>query len=225
MQRFFYALLFLISTSSLAQFHEFGGGIGGTAYTGDVNPRLRLANTRPAFQLFYRYNVSKVIALKLAMNGGLLYGSETYSSNPLPKARQASFSSTYGAVSFSTEYNFINFRDKKTPIRISPYLSGGLCLYSTGPATTGSYIPESSESEFFRVAIPFGGGVKYRLSKVVNLGWETLAYKTFNDKVDGISRGIVSSHVTANPNDFDWFYQTTFSISYTIYGIKCPDKY
>jgi hypothetical protein len=100
MQRFFYALLFLISASSLAQFHEFGGGVGGTAYTGDVNPRLRLINTRPAFQVFYRYNVSKVIALKLSMNGGLLYGSEKYSSNPLPTARQASFSSTYGALAF-----------------------------------------------------------------------------------------------------------------------------
>lgn len=222
MQRFFYALIIFIGFSSNAQFHEFGGGFGGAAYTGDINPRFRPFNIRPAFQLFYRLNVSKTMAFKLSANGGFLSGSEKFSSDPLPEVRKATFTSSYGALAFSAEYNFINFRDRKTPIRISPYLSGGLSLFSTGPAVTGSYVSENLESEFFSVAIPFGGGVKYRLSKVMNLGWEALAFKTFNDHIDGISRGVISDHITADPNDFDWFYQTVFTVSYTIYGIKCP---
>ncbi|MCU0429787.1 MAG: porin family protein [Cytophagaceae bacterium] len=222
MQRFFYALLILLSGAAHAQFNEFGFGVGGSSYTGDINPRFRPADIRPAFTLFYRYNVSKVIALNLNFNAGMIRGSESHSDDPLPERRNTYFNSTYSAVSFLTEYNFINFRDKKTNSRISPYLCGGLALYGTGTNTYGNVMPEDVDADFFKVAIPFGGGVKYRLTKVLNLGWEARAYKTFNDHIDGVSKGIIGSYLTADPNDMDWFYQTMFTLSYTIYGVKCP---
>lgn len=51
---------------------EVGIGIGATNYRGEISPRLQLQNSRPAFTVFYRKDVSVPLTLRGGFTAGLL---------------------------------------------------------------------------------------------------------------------------------------------------------
>jgi hypothetical protein len=218
----FFALT--LSGKVLAQKHEFGLGLGGFNYTGDISPRYDFLNYRPAGTIFYRYNPSWVTSIKIGFTAGNLAGTEKRSNEPVAGYRTASFRSTLTEGSVMGEYNFINYRDKKQLIKFSPYLTAGLAIYSTAPDVQTSAKQEDWNTGL-NLAIPFGLGVKFILNRYWNLGTEFIARKTFSDYLDGMSKGELGHRATANPGDTDWYFYTGISISYTIYKVNCPQEY
>ena len=221
----FLFLILTVPVLSIAQIHEFGLGLGGFNYTGDINPRYNFLNYKPGGMLFYRYNSANcVTSFRLGFSAGQLSGSESKSKEYVASIRNASFKSSVTELSLMGEYNFFNYRHKKQLTKFSPYLTGGLALFTDGsPASTSNSTPETSKNGGgIGVAIPFGLGVKFILNRNWNLGTEFVARKTFTDYIDGISNGEIGTRSTGNPLDTDWYFYTGVSLSYTIFKVKCP---
>lgn len=222
----FLFLTFSTFTKTQGQIHEFGAGLGGLNYIGEVNPRLNFTTFRPAGSLFYRFNsLNRCTAFKLGITAGQLIGNETRSKEPVAMVRQARFKGMLWDGSLMAEYNFINYRDKKQLLKFSPYLTSGIALFAYNSTTTTNSVAEPSNESRYDIALPIGIGIKFILGKHWNLGIESIARKSFTDQLDGISNAEIGSKKTGIPADSDWYFYTGVSLSYTIYGIKCPQEY
>lgn len=216
-----FVLLYTVFLSK-AQKHEFGLSVGGVNNTGDVNFRFSFKNYRPAAQFIYRYNISKSLCARISTLFGQTHGSEQKSKYIVPSIRQASFSGTITETAFMLEYNFINYRDKKTLYKYSPYFCTGFAIYTSTPKVTTTSLPENSNNDFLQSAWPIGVGIKHAPDKHLNLHIEFVARKCFSDYLDGISNGMIGKQTTGNPLDTDWYFYTGAGISYTFYKLKCP---
>lgn len=220
----FPVFLFLASfNNSFAQRHEIGFGLGAMNYMGEVAPRFDFLAFRPAGQIFYRYNFNPAIALKFGVSLGQIYANEKNSSDPIAQVRQSSFSSTVGEVALMAEYNFFDYRHPKSPLKFSPYLTGGVAVFNTYSQYHGP--KDNTDDALAQIAIPMGVGVKYAVSKQLNLGAEVIARKTFTDTFDGLSKAYIGKQQTGNTTDNDWYFYTGFTLSYTFYGVNCPQSF
>jgi hypothetical protein len=194
-----------------AGIHELGVGIGALNYTGELSPGFNFTFFRPGGMLFYRYNISPVVSLRVSFLTGNLFANESKLKEPIAQARNKNFSSEIVELGAAVEYNFFNYRPKKEQYRYTPYLTAGLAAFTSQLAGG--------------VVLPMGIGFKYRVNRRINLGLELVARKTFTDKVDGLDSAMVGVHQTANVNDKDWYYYAGFSISWTSYSVVCPEGY
>lgn len=187
---------------------EIGFGVGALNYTGDLAPTLSYNNSTPALQAFYRHNHKKEVSVfRINLLIGQLKGSNTFVTPDLGII-DSSFSRSVLELAAIYEYNFFNYRDIKETYFMSPYLFGGL-------ATTMLFGNENHAT----ITIPFGLGIKYKLSTNWNLGLEYGARKTFYDRIDMISEDRQLS--SSSPND--WYYLLGLNLSYTFYQQKCPE--
>jgi hypothetical protein len=85
------------------------------------------------------------------------------------------------------------------------------------------------DDDFFPVqpAIPMGVGVKYQLSKKLDIGIEASARVTFFDMLDGVSGSddLLKDYDYGNKYDFDTYFFLGFTINYIFYFIPCPFDY
>ncbi|HXA01978.1 MAG TPA: DUF6089 family protein, partial [Cytophagaceae bacterium] len=69
-------VLLLLAENSKGQKNEIGFSIGGLNYTGDISPAYNILHERPAGSLFYRLNLSPIVAIRASAMLGGLYGNE-----------------------------------------------------------------------------------------------------------------------------------------------------
>jgi hypothetical protein len=223
MKRLFFLVLifFLLHVDLKAQVlyrSEVGVFLGGSYYTGDLNPNKHFLQTKFAGGILYRYNITPRWAFKTsAMIGGLEASDAKSKANV---ERNLSFRSYIFDFSTQIEFNFLQYiiGDKKH--FISPYIFIGASVFNFNPQAKlnsewyslhglgtegqGSTIdgvpkPYSLTS----IAIPFGLGVKISPSRFLSLGLEWGIRKTFTDYIDDVS--------TSYPaNDPGSSYQGTF---------------
>jgi Domain of unknown function (DUF6089) len=117
---------------------------------------------------------------------------------------------TYGKVGASDSYSHLaDLRSHK----ITPYVFVGAAVYHFNPYaadTTGKKVylrPLSTEGEglpqyparkeyaLTQMAIPFGGGIKFRITDRVTLAYEIGVRKLFTDHLDDVSNSYVSEPV------------------------------
>jgi len=150
---------------------------------------------------------------------------------PFHAYRQAESRLSMVEVSAVMEYNFLDYYDLKQKPRVSPYVFVGVAgLVYNIKLTLHDPILDGANGDRIKpfdtniaVAIPFGVGVKYALSKHWNLGLEFGARKLFMDKLDYLLEED-PKHL-ANPYDNDWYYYNGVSVSYTFYRTNCPPVY
>jgi len=212
---------------------EVGVGIGGANYKGDLAPDYRLRNNQPALTIFYRRDISSPLTLR----GGLMLSHRIVDDNtlgdhaydlPYPDYRQAELRLSLAELSAVMEYNFLDYYDLRQHPRFSPYFFAGLAglAYNAKLTTDNAQLQPELNKAFdtrLALAIPFGVGMKYALSKHWNLGLEFGARKLLTDKLDYLSEK--DSKRLANPNDSDWYFYNGISLSYTFYRINCPPGY
>jgi hypothetical protein len=213
---------FVYSKEVQGQKHEFGIGLGGMLYKGDLNPFFNPSLTRFSGTGFYKQNLSYATALRAQATVGGIGGNSDLSPNLyIREVAPGKFSSLLFEVSGGLEYNFFNYRDPLNKRqRGTPYLFGGLGFFY--------FQPESREKVVspLQLAIPFGLGYKYRLGKHFNLTAEFVARKVFTDYLDGVSTiDNFRGWQTAYRFDNDWYCYLGVHISYTIYTIICPFDY
>lgn len=222
MKNFFCVLVLLLSASASAQFIEFGGGLGVSHYTGDLNHYPRISKSHLAGSAIYRMNLSEIVSLKFAFTSGSLSGDDQQPIDELSVQRLYSFRHSFLELSSVFEYHFIDYRSDNRRTKWSPYAFLGI-----GFVKLNNTEPAYEDYNRLQFVLPMGGGTKYILTKRLTLGLEAGARKTFFDNLDGLSDGdpTIKNYQYGNPNDNDWYFYTGLSITYVLYNIPCPFPY
>lgn len=199
---------------------EIGFGVGVFNYTGDLVRTYQISSSKPAATVFYRSNISNVISLRTSITGGRLGATDT--KNPIDafaSKRAASFNLFLLEAGATFEYHFLDWRDSKRRLRFTPFAFAGASLF--GISGMAEKTAEYSNIQF---SIPFGGGMKYVLNPKYYIAFEFGIRKTFFDYLDNVSEGnpSVKNFQYGNSFDYDNYFFTAITLTYTFYDIPCP---
>jgi hypothetical protein len=211
--------LLLPGSVAMAQKIEIGASLGGFNYKGDLAPTFNPRFLRPGGSLFFRYNLSRSVTFRAEGLLGGITADDQYARDPLRQARDLSFRSRISEANLITEYNFLNYQNRRSAINWTPYVFAGLGYMGFRPSPrTGSY-PTSGW------VLPYGVGVKYQVSRPWNIGLEFGTRRTFTDYLDNLGGTVASTNKLeqGDPTTRDTYYYLGFSVSYTFYRIICPE--
>ena len=192
-----------------SQYLEYGFGVDGSVYWGDLNAPdfgSNISNTSLAVQAVAKLNFSKHFAVKGNLLYGKLSGDDGKSFVEWQKQRNLDFTSTLFELAVIGEYHIFGYNfGEENPL--SPYISAGLGAFYFNPKTqyqgvTYALQPLGTEgqgiagfpSKYNRLslAIPFGAGVKLKVNDRLNISFDILARKTFTDYIDDVSTNYVA---------------------------------
>lgn len=186
---------------------------GGVAnYQGDLQGRTFTFNqSNLAIGAGLKYDLTPHFGIRAGINYGTVEASDRQNNEAQLRARNLSFQSRIVEGNLLLEYTLFNMEDKK----ISPYLFGGVALYHFDPyafdslgnkvflkplSTEGQGLSAYSDRKEYKLtqfAIPFGGGIKFRITNNVVLGYEIGLRKIFTDYLDDVSTTYVDRFVLA----------------------------
>jgi len=204
-------LLFIINCLSItflaSQKSELGAFVGTSYYIGELTNSY-FANPKSAAGIIYRYNLNPRWAIKCSALFGSFEASdkETNSNN----ARNLSFRSPITELSTQIEFNFLNLYIDAEKNRFTPYIFGGLSLFSFNPqtkydnhwydlqpiGTEGQGLEDFDDKySLTSISIPFGLGVKFNFFRRFSTGLEWGWRKTFTDYLDDVSTKYVNPDI------------------------------
>jgi len=208
MKKLFLAAL-LLPLFSQAQWNVnlFGGF---SNYNGDLQSQVY--TTQQAFLSFgagIQYDLNPHFSLLSNLTYGKVGASDSYAHQADLRARNLSFQTAIGEWNVLVEYNLFDLRSHK----ITPYVFAGAAVYHFNPYaydTTGKKVylrplstegeglaqyPDRKEYALTQMAIPFGGGIKFRITDRVTLAYEIGIRKLFTDHLDDVSNSYISESV------------------------------
>src|ERR1700735_2100286 len=175
---------------------------GFSNYNGDLQSQdYTTQQSHLSFGAGIQYNLNGHFSLLSNLTYGKVGASDSYSPFADLRARNLSFETNIGEWNVLVEYNLLDLRDH----RVTPYVFVGAAVYHFNPYaydTTGKKVylrPLSTEGEglpqypsrkeyaLTQMAIPFGGGIKFRISDRVALAYEIGLRKLFTDYLDDVS--------------------------------------
>ena len=146
-----------------------------------------------------QYDLTNHWSLLTNLNYGQIGASDAYANQADLRARNLSFQSKIYEWNVLAEYNLLDLSEH----RMTPYGFVGLAVFHFNPYaydTTGKKVylrPLSTEGEglpgyhkpynLTQLSIPFGGGIKFRVSDNVVIAYEIGLRKTFTDYLDDVS--------------------------------------
>lgn len=181
---------------------EVGIFAGMSTYNGDLqDKRITFNQSHPAVGIFIRKSIYKRFSARLGVTFGKISGADSLSSDSSIQLRNFSFQSSIMDVHLMAEYNFFDMAETGfTPYvflglaiaHFDPYAkdSAGQKVYLRPLSTEGqglSQYPDRKPYNLTQITIPFGAGIKYAVSPVVNIGFEISMRKTFTDYLDDVS--------------------------------------
>ncbi|MBC6699695.1 DUF6089 family protein [Hymenobacter sp. BT190] len=202
--------------SKRKQYNSVGVSLNAMNYFGDITPKpsipsLRFGATRPNIGVNFTHRFTPRISARAALAYGRITGDDTKAADkndPDAKYRyNRNMSFRNDIAEFSVVGIFDLIPNRNTYIKrpdLVPYVFGGVAAYSGNPKglvganapsslSQGSYIalqPLKTEGVDYNkagIAIPFGGGVRYKVNKSFDVGLEVGFRKTFNDYLDDVS--------------------------------------
>lgn len=207
----FIIILALLSQLTQAQNDEIGVFLGGSYYTGDLNPYGHFnQNTNPAIGLVYRRTSrEKRYAFRLHGMYGQIEGYDFQSDNGFRRNRNLNFSSTILEAAAIMEVNFFKYELGNTNRDyFSPYLFFGLAYYhhdphgefdgdwyELQPLGTEGQNTSANPDDYYKLnqfSVPLGIGVKMNISETIGLAFEYGVRKTFTDYLDDVSKKYVN---------------------------------
>jgi hypothetical protein len=193
-------------------FTDLGGRKGvGKKFIKDVN----MKNTRLSGGVYVTAMYKNVIGLRLEGTFGQVkaYDSILKGDQSLAKQRyerNLNFRSNITEVSAMFEIHpmFFKVNDDQDPPRISPYVMGGVGMFSFNPQgnlnntwvnleplrTEGqgfSQYPDRKRYKLRQMNIPFGAGVRYELNSMLNARFEIVHRVLFTDYLDDVSKAYI----------------------------------
>lgn len=175
---------------------------GFSNYIGDLQSSpYTTKQSNGAFGAGVQYDLTGHFSLLSNLMYGRISAADGYSSQADLRARNLNFESVITEWNVLAEYNLLDLREH----RLTPYAFVGLAIFHFNPYsydTTGKKVylrPLSTEGEglpqypnrkpyaLTQIAIPFGGGIKFRITDGVTLAYEIGMRKTFTDYLDDVS--------------------------------------
>ena len=155
------------------------------------------------------YDLTQHFSMLSNLTFGKVGASDAYSDNPLVRARNLSFETDITELNLLAEYNLFSLRSHK----VTPYIFAGVAVYHFNPyaydttgkkvylrplSTTGEGLPQYpnvKEYSLTQFAIPFGGGIKFRISDQVVIAYEIGLRKLFTYYLDDVGGRYVAQNV------------------------------
>lgn len=201
---FLYLLIFWTAYCSSGQSSEAGLMLGISSYKGDIIHSLFDPNNfKPAVGIFFKRSINNHWSYRLGLSYGTIAGSDSESDDPFQLYRNLSFRSRILEASWIWEFNFFEYQTANPASSWTPYLLAGLAVYKFNPkaplgddwielqplGTEGQATTGYNRKKYRRIqlAIPFGGGIKFKLSERIGMAVEAGARRTFTDYLDDIS--------------------------------------
>ncbi len=180
---------------------------GGFAnYYGDLqNKPFTLDQAKGAFGIGAKYDLTNKIAIRSGIMFGKIAATDAKNKAVL-QFRNLSFQSSIFELNVLGEYTFFDMQERS----LSPYVFGGIAMFHFNPytydtlgnkhflkplSTEGqglSQYPDRKPYKLTQFSIPFGAGVKFRVTENVVLAYEFGLRKTFTDYLDDVSKTYVS---------------------------------
>jgi hypothetical protein len=183
------------------------GGISN--YEGDLqNKAFTLDESYGAFGAGLQYDLTRNFSVLWDFTLGKVGASDAYNKPDL-KPRNLSFETQILEGNLLGEYTLFDLRHH----RFSPYAFAGLAVYHFNPyafdtlghkvflqplSTEGEGLPQYPDRKPYsltQLAIPFGGGVKLRVTNNVVLTYEIGFRKLFTDYLDDVSTSYVDQNI------------------------------
>ncbi|MBQ8704611.1 MAG: outer membrane beta-barrel protein [Bacteroidales bacterium] len=183
---------------------------GGMNYLGDLNDQSAFGEVHAGFGAGVRCRLDNRWSLRLGGSYGTVSASEDWQ-----EWRNLSFRSRIYEGSLLAEFNFRPFGPGATESQWTPYIFGGVAVFHFGPealyeAPDGSTswvalqplctegqgtttYPSRRSYPLTQLAMPFGVGVRWRLSKNFSLTAEYGFRKTWTDYLDDVSTTYVGA--------------------------------
>ena len=216
---FLLVLVLWVPTESTGQKIEIGASGGAFNYKGDLATQVNPRFFRPAGNLFFRYNLNKAVTFRTSVSAGQITAADRYASDPFQEQRDLSFRTRILELNVTTEYNFLDFQERRYALNWTPYLFGGVGYMAFNPS------PKMGSYKTSGVVLPFGVGVKYQIRRPWSVGVELGARKTFSDYLDNLGDTQPSKLKLdqGDPSTKDMYYYLGLTISYTFYKLTCPE--
>ncbi|MCH7413240.1 porin family protein [Belliella sp. R4-6] len=226
-----------------AQQYEIGGGLGVAAYSGDIVRRLDKGRVGLQGTLFGRRNFDNVWSLRAGLSYGRISAADNINPiDPVSEFRNAYFKGNIFEASAVMEYHFLDYLHPQSEHRYSPYgfFGLGFTYFSGRGAFNFDGNDDRGRYSLATPVIPFGIGVKYKITNNWILAMELGFRATFTDFLDRIDSQerflrttdndgniqplpdeVRNSIYFGNYSDKDWYYFLGVSISYSINSYKC----
>ena len=266
----------LLSNESYAQFRNgyfsVGVGTGVTHYLGDLDEDFTLKFTKPGLSVWGAYRFNPFMTARLSFFQGWTGASDENSNNEARRRRNLSFRSPITEFSTQLVIDFIpNERSFYYRPKYTPYIFGGIAIFSFNPqaqlngewvelqplGTEGQFLPDPNNLydepyNLTQISIPMGAGVRVKVTRNIDVAFETGFRKTFTDHIDDVSHlypdlndlraqnptaALLSDRIdlTQFPDgaaaingvrgdraQTDWYIFTGITVSYVIDWVKCP---
>ena len=198
-------VLCFAQTQSTVQEGEFGISAGAAHYFGDLNTRARFNRPKPALGVFFRKQFGSYTALRVSGHYAQLGYSDIYNtSNQFEQRRNLSFNTNIWELAVQGDFNFFKFIPGDEIWRFTPYVTLGVGVFSYDPyaylagkkvflrplGTEGqgsSAYPARKPYGSMAMCLPFGVGVKYNVTREINVGFELVHRFTSTDYLDDVS--------------------------------------
>lgn len=206
-------LIFQAQSPGIVQEGEFGAGIGGAHYFGDLNTRAHLNRPKIAASVFFRKNFGNYIAVRVAANFAKVGYSDVHNThNPIMVRRNLSFNSSIWELALQGDFNFFRFIPGEPGYNFTPYITIGAGIFNYDPYaylngekyflrplnTEGqgnAAYPDRKPYSSMAISIPFGVGLKYSLNERMNIGFEIVHRVTNTDYLDDVSTTYVDASI------------------------------
>jgi Domain of unknown function (DUF6089) len=174
----------------------FTGGLGTSTYFGDLTNPKKLVSAEPSINVGMQYYISKRIALRTELNWFTISGDDADADVEGRRKRNLSFSSSnleLSAVGIINLYaNGNRFYRRPT---FNVYAFGGVALLYINPKTKyqGESVAlqplktEGVDYSLIQPVIPYGIGVRLKVTPLINVSFEGGWRKTFTDYLDDVS--------------------------------------
>ena len=192
------ALIPMLSFSQRLHVNLFGGF---SNYLGDLQEKsVTLEQSNRAFGAGLSYDLTRHLSIRGGFNYGMIGANDKSNTLAVLRLRNLSFQSVIKEGNLMAEYNFFDITKRK----FTPYVFGGLAVYHFNPFTfdtLGNKIylqPLGTEGQglaayrgrkynLTQFAIPFGAGLKMRLTDNIVVSYELGLRKLFTDYLDDVS--------------------------------------
>ena len=209
----------LTAQDAIVQEGEFGIGLGGAHYFGDLNTRGHLNRIKPAATIFFRKNFGNYISARIGATFAQLGYSDVYNThNEYMYRRNLSFNTNVWELALQGDFNFFRFLPGDPDYNFTPYVTFGVGAFSYDPfaylqgekvylrplGTEGqgsSLYPDRKQYSTMAICFPIGAGIKYSINDRFNIAFEILHRVTNTDYLDDVSTTFVNlSAFPLNPD-------------------------
>lgn len=183
---------------------EIGITFGAAHYFGDLNSRGALNRPKPSVGFFMRKQIGNYVAVRLAANYAQLGYADQYSKIQFNRRRNLSFNTQLFEIGLQGDFNFFRFEPWSDDYFFTPYVTIGAGIFNFNPyaylngdkhylrplGTEGQGSTLYPNRKFYKnmaFCFPIGMGVKYNLTRNINLMLEVTHRFTTTDYLDDVS--------------------------------------